>query len=209
MSENQGVVSAKQARSRQTHQRLVASCVEQLREMTFDRVTIADIARGAGVSVGNFYRRFTSKEAILPDLYREYDRRFAAFESDFRPASDNEPQNLREGVTRVVGAIARFLSENRGLVQALHLHARLRPEIIPVRSYDDRHGLYARFSELLPDAEPGRASLVGRTVGMLVVSALTEQILYPEHTPAAAAAIETDDFVDELVEVVVRYIEAD
>jgi AcrR family transcriptional regulator len=209
MSENQGVVSAKQARSRETHQRLVASCVEQLREMTFDRVTIADIARGAGVSVGNFYRRFTSKEAILPDLYKEYDRRFAAFASDFGPASDDEPHDLREGVTRVVGAIARFLNENRGLVQALHLHARLHPEIIPVRSHDDRHGLYARFSELLPNAEPGRASLVGRTVGMLVVSALTEQIVYPEHTPAAAAAIQTDDFVDELVEVIVRYIDAD
>ena len=109
----------------------------------------------------------------------------------------------------MVGAIARFLNENRGLVQALHLHARLHPEIIPIRSHDDRHGLYARFSELLPDAEPGRASLVGRTVGMLVVSALTEQIVYPEHTPAAAAAIQTDDFVDELVEVIVRYIEAD
>ena len=57
--------------------------------------------------------------------------------------------------------------------------------------------------------EPRRASLVGRPVGMLVVSALTEQIVYPEHTPAAAAAIQTDDFVDELVEVIVRYIDAD
>ena len=51
--------------------------------------------------------------------------------------------------------------------------------------------------------------MVDRTVGMLVVSALTEQIVYPEHTPAAAAALETDDFVDELVEVIVRYIDAD
>ncbi|MGI9626487.1 MAG: TetR family transcriptional regulator [Longimicrobiales bacterium] len=206
MPTKQGVVSAKQARSRQTHQRLVSSCIELLDEKPFDRVTIAEIAQGAGVSVGNFYRRFTRKEAILPDLYTEYDRRFEGFASTISQAGDTQP-TLRDVVTALVSAIADFMAQNRGLVQALHLQARLHPEIIPLRSHGDRHTLFDQLKALLPDADPERSSRVGRTVGLLLVSTLIEQIVYPEHTPAVAAALPTEEVVAELVDVIVRYVE--
>jgi AcrR family transcriptional regulator len=206
MTQQQGVVSAKQARSRETHQRLVSSCIELLGEKPFDRVTIAEIAQGAGVSVGNFYRRFTSKEAILPDLYAEYDRRFEGFASRISQAGD-APRTVRDNVTALVSAIADFMAQNRGLVQALHLQARLHPEIIPPQSHGERHALFDQLKMLLPDADPERSSRVGRTVGLLLVSTLVEQIVYPEHTPAAAAGFQTDEVVSELVDVIVRYAE--
>ncbi len=208
MPKKEGVLSAKQARSRETHQRLVSSCVELLEEKPFDRVTIADIAKGAGVSVGNFYRRFTSKESILPDLYAEYDRRFEGFASEISQACD-PPSSFREDVTALVAATADFLAQNRGLVQALHLQARLHPEIIPPRSHAERHALFDQLKSLLPDADPERSSRVGRTIGLLLVSTLVEQIVYPEHTPAAAAAFQTDEVLSELVEVIVRYVEVE
>jgi AcrR family transcriptional regulator len=207
MGQGKGVVSAKQARSRETHQRLVSSCIELLGQKPFDRVTIAEIAQGAGVSVGNFYRRFTSKEAILPDLYAEYDRRFGGFASRISQAGD-APRTFRDDVTALVSAMADFLAQNRGLVQALHLQARLHPEIIPPRSHGERHALFEQLKGLLPDADPGRSSRVGRTVGLLLVSTLVEQILYPEHTPAAAAAFQTDEVVSGLVDVIVSYVES-
>jgi len=97
------------------------------------------------------------------------------------------------------------LAQNRGLVQALHLQARLHPEIIPPRSHAERHALFDQLKTLLPDADPERSSRVGRMVGLLLVSTLVEQIVYPEHTPAAAAAFQTDEVVSELVDVIVRY----
>ena len=78
-----GDLTAKQERSRETRRKLVASCLELVDRRPFDQVTVADIAKGAGVSVGNFYRRFASKEGILPDLYAVYEERFAAFAESF------------------------------------------------------------------------------------------------------------------------------
>ena len=79
MSANRGDRTAKQERSRETRRKLVESCLALVERRPFDQVTVADIAGGAGVSVGNFYRRFSSKEGILPDLYAAYEERFAAF----------------------------------------------------------------------------------------------------------------------------------
>ena len=49
-----GDLTAKQDRSRETRRKLVASCLELIDRRPFDQVTVADIAKGAGVSVGNF-----------------------------------------------------------------------------------------------------------------------------------------------------------
>ena len=61
MENESGVVVPQQARGRDTHARLVQACLELIEEKPFVQVTIAEIAAGAGVSVGNFYRRFRSK----------------------------------------------------------------------------------------------------------------------------------------------------
>ena len=38
----------------------------------FEQITIQEVAKEAGVSVGTFYRRFPSKEAALPALYQDF-----------------------------------------------------------------------------------------------------------------------------------------
>lgn len=59
---------AKQARSRATRDRLLAAGRELLGRGTFDETHVADIARGAGCSVGAFYQRFSDKEAFFKVL---------------------------------------------------------------------------------------------------------------------------------------------
>ncbi len=59
---------AKQHRSEQTHEKLLQSGLDLLRDGVFDDISIAQIAARAGCSVGSFYLRFRNKEAFFKFL---------------------------------------------------------------------------------------------------------------------------------------------
>src|SRR4026208_1757119 len=54
-----------QARSPQTAERITAAALELLEKKSFAEMSVTEIARRAGVSVGGFYARFPSKDALL------------------------------------------------------------------------------------------------------------------------------------------------
>lgn len=205
MTAKTGALTAKQERSRETRRKLVASCLELVDRQPFDQVTVADIAKGAGVSVGNFYRRFTSKEGILPDLYAAYEERFAAFGEAFSGGEPIEPDDIRGHWGFLIDRTVAFMEENRGLIQALHLHGRLHPEIVPPTSHDRRRSLFARVSELFSSADEARAQTMGQVAILVIVSTLTEQIIYPDHTPAVASSVSTAELADELGRMLAAY----
>jgi len=59
---------AKQHRSEQTHEKLLQSGLDLLRDGIFDDISIAQISAQAGCSVGSFYLRFRNKEAFFKFL---------------------------------------------------------------------------------------------------------------------------------------------
>ena len=69
----------KQARSRQTLERIVAAALELLEEGGRDAVTVQAVVAKARSSVGSFYARFKGKEDLLEHL-RDKVRRSAAVE---------------------------------------------------------------------------------------------------------------------------------
>lgn len=200
-----GVVPAQQVRGRDTHARLVQACLDLIEEKPFVQVTVAEIAGTAGVSVGNFYRRFRSKEAILPDLYAAYEERFAEFAKEVTDDSWPDSSDREAQVTVLVAAVRHFLSRHRGLVQSLHLHARLHPEIVPAHSIARRGKLYAAARELFDSGADSTSAIRGRVVVLTLVSTLMEQILYPELSPAAAAGVETEELAAELIRMFTLY----
>jgi AcrR family transcriptional regulator len=200
-----GNPTAKQERSKETRRKLVASCLELVDRRPFDQVTVVEIAKGAGVSVGNFYRRFTSKEAILPDLYAAYEDRFATFAGAFSQGEQPEPDDIRGHWDALIGRTAAFMESNRGLIQALHLHGRLHPEIVPPASHDRRRSLFTRVGELFSSEDEARAQTMGQVAILVLVSTLTEQIIYPEHTPAVASSVSTDELKEELGRMLAAY----
>jgi AcrR family transcriptional regulator len=203
-----GDLTAKQERSRETRRKLVTSCLELVERRPFDQVTVADIAKGADVSVGNFYRRFTSKEGILPDLYAAYEERFAAFAEAFSQAESLESDDIRGLWDFLIGRIVAFMEDNRGLIQALHLHGRLHPEIVPPTSHDRRRSLFGRMGELFSSSDEARNQTLGDVATLVLVSTLTEKIVYPDHTPAAAADVSTAELADELGRMLAAYTSA-
>ena len=60
-----------QQRSRDTHDAIVLAFRQALATTPYDRITVADIAGAASTSVGGFYARFSSKEALLLPLIEE------------------------------------------------------------------------------------------------------------------------------------------
>jgi AcrR family transcriptional regulator len=200
-----GVVVPQQARGRDTHTRLVQACLDLIEEKPFVQITIAEIAAEAGVSVGNFYRRFRSKESILPDLYAAYEARFAEFAGGLPDHEWGDPDDLRGRMRVLVSAVRDFITRNRGLVHSLHLHARLHPEIVPAQSVSARENLYVRVGSLLGAEEDPVAQLRGRVIMLTLISTLTEQILYPEQSPAVAVGLETDALTDELARMFAAY----
>lgn len=65
----------KQARGQQTLDRIRAACDTLLQTRSFEQISIQDIAREAGVSVGNVYNRFKNKEALINDIVASHQLR--------------------------------------------------------------------------------------------------------------------------------------
>jgi len=63
-------VAEKTGKSEQTRQRLVDTALRLFREEGYEKTTMRAIAQAAGVSVGNAYYYFASKDDLIHELYR-------------------------------------------------------------------------------------------------------------------------------------------
>jgi AcrR family transcriptional regulator len=60
-----------------TKDRIYSAAIELMDRKGFENITIADISKEAGVSVGAFYHYFTSKNDILAEIFRKADEYFS------------------------------------------------------------------------------------------------------------------------------------
>ncbi len=68
----------RQKRSQKTYEALIATCFKMLEQREFDEISVADLARRAGYSVGAFYARFQSKDELFDALVERHMRDRAA-----------------------------------------------------------------------------------------------------------------------------------
>lgn len=81
--------AASQDRSRKTAERFLSAAFKLLESKTFDELSVADLAREAGRSVGAFYQRFGSKDDFLAVLLVTYfEQRDAEFARMLAEAKD-------------------------------------------------------------------------------------------------------------------------
>lgn len=110
---------AYQARSRDQRDRLLKAGERVFAEKGFWQAHVADIARGAGCSVGSFYRRFQDKEAFFYALQADMSERG---EANIRryfddPARADEP--LTTILRRLVNNTAKVIIGIEGYYRAL------------------------------------------------------------------------------------------
>ncbi|NRA29234.1 MAG: TetR/AcrR family transcriptional regulator [Parvularculaceae bacterium] len=202
-----GIIPAKRKRGQETHDKLVAAAARLLEAETFETLSVADIAKEAGVAVGSFYRRFKTKEAMLPSLYQVYEddyRRFWA-EQLANPDVASPDQDVR--IRAYLRHAFKMIDADRGIIRALHVHSRVAPQIVPDSSYPYRETRFDEIAKALYGvAHPSdQQTRIARQVSLVVTATLLETILYPERSPAIFAPMEHDELL-EVLEAVVKGI---
>ncbi len=100
----------RQARSEQTLQRILTACDTLLAERPFEQISMQDIAREAGVSVGNLYNRFSDKEGLVNHVITGHQERVRAV---FVEALSAQPADLdTRGRLRVLAVVTRDAIRN-------------------------------------------------------------------------------------------------
>lgn len=70
------IATPRQARSERTLEKILAACERLLAERSFEQISMQDIAREAGVSVGNLYNRFSDKSGLVDHVLGSHQARF-------------------------------------------------------------------------------------------------------------------------------------
>lgn len=122
-----GVTPSRQARSEATFRALVAAGRTALEDKCFEEMTIGDIARVAGVSVGAFYGRFANKEAFFSAIQ---EITVSGIEAALR-ARLARPALDKSGAAEFLATVASFsvgvFRTHRGFYVACSQHSSARP----------------------------------------------------------------------------------
>lgn len=70
-------ITKRQEQALETKNRIYSAAIDLMDQNGFDNITIADISKKAGVSVGAFYHYFTSKNDILAEIFHKADEYFS------------------------------------------------------------------------------------------------------------------------------------
>lgn len=150
-----------QKRALLTREKILDGLEKLLSNQEFETISIADIAEGAGVSVGSVYSHYKDKEALLPALLdRQLERiqaRLAEFETTgtldgFGLDSPQKP-DLRSLIQFSLEGSLKQIDGSLGIRRALLTYRRLNPDLeIPLA----RTLMERAFDELVAQLEDYR-----------------------------------------------------
>ena len=88
-------ITKRQAQALETKNRIYTAAINLMDREGFENITIADISKKAGVSVGAFYHYFNSKHDILAEIFRKADEYFST-EVKFGLKNESIPDQIVE-----------------------------------------------------------------------------------------------------------------
>jgi AcrR family transcriptional regulator len=139
----------RQDRSRASLERILIATETLIETKRFEDVTIGEIVRLSGSSVGAFYSRFEGKTGLLPCLYERYDAWIGRVSERLFAPKRWERLGLDARVRRIAALAVRAYRRRRGILRSIVLHARAHPEDITMPQREHRQEQYRRLSELL------------------------------------------------------------
>ena len=199
-----------QERSRRTLEKLLDAAEALLEKQPFEAIAVGDLVRKAGSSIGSFYARFPSKEALLERLYERYDRDL------HRRSEDLDARRPWEGMTlaeRAAWVVRQFVASYAGrphFFRAVALHARSRPETIDAATRKSRAAVHARLAAVLLERrdeiahpEPERAVEFGL---FFVGATCREKLLFARAPHAEATRATPRELEAELTRALLGYL---
>jgi len=198
----------RQARSRETLDRILDAAETLVADKGFDDATIAEIVRRAGSSVGAFYARFHDKDGLLYALYERYLEQAVATADDALEPGRWRGADVRELLAAVVRFLVAIYREQGGLIRAFVLRNHTDPEF---RARQERlsHYVADKLTTVLLEQrdeirhpDPERAVAFGLS---MVFAAIESNVLFGE-TRSRALALSDDDFAAELTRAYLAYL---
>jgi TetR/AcrR family transcriptional repressor of mexJK operon len=169
MADSAGAPSApKQARSKQTKEKIIHAAISLIQERGYEKTTSNDIAAAAGVSVGSFYTYFTDKRQLLLTIFDRLADEFSRnifetigpehlFDSDVRA-------NVRHSVASALDDKGIFLGIQRAIHEMVMKDAEFaeRRRVIMQRSISKLRELIslAKKAGLTWDVDPETAAFI-------------------------------------------------
>ena len=209
---SQGARPVVQQRARENRDKIVKAFGELLKEKPFERISVAEIAKRAGVAVGTLYRRFENKDALIPVVFELYQKRleeWVAGEGRIEPPSD---ATLHDVLRMIVERGWVFLKREAHILRAAHLFARLKPETVGDedlwRAWEE--AAYEAFPPLLrafPDeVKRGDINTAAKMMTYFMNAFFLEKGLYPEESPAAGLKLSDKAFLSEAADILYGYL---
>ncbi len=154
---NMSYAQRRQAQARQTERNILQAALTLMRERGFDKVSIRDICKQAGITTGAFYHHFPSKESLLNKGFAPLDD---YMEAALRGHEADEPA---ERLGHILSAYARFMEEEGGELTGRYYVRRITD---PTRS----HGFFpvhaASHGRVLPPGPAGGHPGLGTQPGV-------------------------------------------
>ncbi|HYS89660.1 MAG TPA: helix-turn-helix domain-containing protein [Bradyrhizobium sp.] len=123
-----GVLPTQQRRSQETTVALLEAAAVMLRERSLDELSIEDLCKRVGVTIGAFYGRFESKDAFFSALMSLAARKALAAVRAAVADEDNLGTGLEEACRRVVEVAVGVVRRNVGVVRAASQYESIYPE---------------------------------------------------------------------------------
>ena len=123
-----GILPTQQRRSQETTVALLEAAAVMLRERSLDELSIEDLCKRVGVTIGAFYGRFESKDAFFSALMTLAARKALAAVRAAVADEDNLGTGLEEACRRVVEIAVDVVRRNVGVVRAASQYESIYPE---------------------------------------------------------------------------------
>ncbi len=115
----------KQTRSQETLNRILDAAEAILEEKSFQAASVLEIAKRAGSSVGSFYARFETKEALLHVLDERFTQEATLTAHNNLDYRKWENKSLEEVIRMLISFLIQIYRKKRGMLRAVVLHVRL------------------------------------------------------------------------------------
>lgn len=196
----------RQRRAVQTTEALVLTALGALQHRDFSDITVAELAEGAGISVGGFYARFNSKDALLPVLA-------AHVLDDCRLALDAALDAAGDSIESIVRAynatmVTKFREHRHAVIQ-LRRHARDGDNRVGSAVREFNAQVHQRLRSMLQErrAEIGHPNPdIAIEFGLFAASASAREAVLADALQSNHANMDDQLLVDELTRSWLNYL---
>jgi AcrR family transcriptional regulator len=194
----------KQARSRQTKEKIVQAATRLFEQRGYEKTTSNDIAADAGVSVGSFYVYFTDKRQLLLTIFdRVSDQLYKNIFDSFRPEQLFGPElvpSIRQAIANAIVDKKRHAGLHRVLSEMV-----LRDPEFSLRHKKAMDRSAERLRELISLAK--KAGLTW-DVDVDVAAFIVQRVVFDLSQDFVTGSVEIDEdsAIDALTQMVLRYV---